>query len=254
MTIGSSGTSKFNFAEDHELKICDWFLSWGWGDNKIKIKKTGFIKSLNNNLLKKKRENVFLVTATIPRYSYWMYSIFVSRQWEDYLNDQFCFVENLNIEIAEKLNVRIHPNDYGWCQLERWNDRFPELKIDNGQKSILKEMYNCKVFISTYNATTFLEAFIMDLPTIIFWNPNHWELRDSAIPYFEELKKVGIFHESPESAACFLNKIWDDVDLWWNGPNVRKTLSTFKKQFCDNSENIVDKIEVSVKEIIADNN
>ena len=34
-------------------------------------------------------------------------------------------------------------------------------------------MKESKIYVSTYNATTYLEAFAINIPTIIFWNPKH---------------------------------------------------------------------------------
>jgi putative transferase (TIGR04331 family) len=69
---------------------------------------------------------------------------------------------------------------------------------------------------------------LMNIPTIIFWNPHYYELRDSAVPYFERLKRVGIFHVTPESAAQQLARVWDDVAAWWESQPVQAV----RKEFC----------------------
>ena len=71
----------------------------------------------------------------------------------------------------------------------------------------------------------------MNIPTVIFWNPNHWEIRDSAQPYFDELKEVGIFHETPESAAQHIISVWDDVEYWWSSKTVYKAVQKFCGRF-----------------------
>ena len=50
-----------------------------------------------------------------------------------------------------------------------------------------------RLVVSTYNGTTFLETMALNIPTVIFWNPKHWELRDKAIEDFEDLIKVFVF-------------------------------------------------------------
>jgi len=90
------------------------------------------------------------------------------------------------------------------------------------------------------------------VPTVIYWNPNHWELRDSAIPYFENLKQVGIFHETPESAARHVAEVWDGVGLWWDNPTVQNVLKSFKERYC-RADNMLERLEVSLKEIAAEN-
>lgn len=105
--------------------------------------------------------------------------------------------------------------------------------------------------ISTYNATTFLESFTMNVPTVIFWNPNHWELRDSAIPYFEDLMRVSIFHVTPESAARHVGSIWEDVEAWWMSPDVRAALDRFTRRYCDLPPDLLGRIERSLRDLIA---
>jgi len=116
--------------------------------------------------------------------------------------------------------------------------------------NISNQIRKSRIFVSTYNATTYLESFSMNIPTIIYWNVNHWELNNSAIPYFEALKRVGIFHATPESAALHINAIWDDVPKWWNSIEVRDAVEKFKNQFCHLSDNLVDNICDEVKGLI----
>ena len=72
----------------------------------------------------------------------------------------------------------------------------------------------------------------------------------SAIPFFEELKRVGIFHETPESAALYINNIWHDVPAWWNSSEVRRVVEVFKNQFCNSSEDFVNNIKAEMDSLI----
>ena len=192
------------------------------------------------------------MTCALPQNSYWMYSVFVSSQYLNYFDDQYKFVSTLPSPIRSKLTVRLFPIDWGWDQFSRWRTRFPDLKLDEGHSKINNLIRQSRLYISTYNATTFLEAFNMDVPTVIYWNPNHWELRDSAIPYFEELKRVSIFHETPESAAQHVAAIWDNVDDWWTSPEVREVLQCFSAQYCHNSDGLLDRVEGALNDVMTD--
>jgi putative transferase (TIGR04331 family) len=90
----------------------------------------------------------------------------------------------------------------------------------------------------------------MNTPTVIYWNPKHWELRDSAIPYFKELQRVRIFHETPESAARHLSAIWNDVDAWWTSPIEREVLEQFKKRYCHLPDNLLAHVEHALQEVL----
>ena len=253
---GFYGIGRWSFNEDHEIASSDCFLSWGWSESaQPKIRPTGRLKKKSRlGVQYINQPGAMLVTCIIPRQSYWMFSVVIATQWLDYFNDQCTFVRHLPAAIRDVLTVRLHSRDYGWDQVSRWRECFPALRLDAGQSDINSLIRRSRLYISTYNATTYLESFSMDVPTIIYWNPKQWELRDSAMPYFDELKRVGIFHESPESAARHVATIWDDVGAWWNSPEVRDVLARFKQRYCHFPGDLVSQAETALRDVIATTN
>ncbi len=249
---GHYGSGKRSFVEDHEIDICNSFLSWGWSDSaQSKVNPVGILTGIKSGNIRPAPVNgALLVTSVPPRYSYFMFSAVISSQWLEYFDDQCKFVNSLQAPIREQLTVRLYKNDYGWDQRLRWRENFKDLELDMGLSNIQKEMLKSKLCIGTYNATTYLESFALDIPTIIYWNANQWELRNSAVSFFEELMHVGIFHDTPESAANHVNRIWGNIDAWWNSIEVRNAVLRFSEQFCKIQENLVDKIEVELKQVI----
>jgi len=251
---GHYGVGRWSSTEEHEIDISDCFLSWGWTEpDEPKIRPLGQFNAKKelSGVSYAEKPGAMLVTASVPRYSYRMYSIMVSRQWLDYFEDQCVFVEHLPPQIRDALTVRLYPEDYGWDQAARWHDRFPGLGLDKGSSSIDDLIRRSRIYISTYNATTFLESFTMDVPTVIYWNPDHWELRDSAVPYFDDLKQVGIFHDKPESAARHVAAVWDDIDSWWRSPAVRAVLKRFRGHYCALPDEPLDSIEHALDQVTA---
>jgi len=246
---GYYGIGKWSFTEEHEIAISDAFLSWGWSDeNKPKVKPVGILKKmLPLNINHGIQPHLLLVNNINPIQSYHLYSCTISRQWLDYLNDQFRFVNSLTETLRNALIVRLHPQDLRWAPYCRWKDQFPAIQIDQGNADIMASIRISRIYVSTYNATTFLESLAMDVPTVIFWNPVHWELRNSAIPYFEELKRIGVFHETPESAAVHIDRVWNDVNVWWYRKDVREVLSCFKKTYCNIPMSLTQEIEETLK-------
>ncbi len=249
---GHYGVGRWSFAEEHEIAISDCYLSWGWTDAmQPKLKPIGQLKSKQPlGVRQSEQTGALLVTCALPQFSYWMYSVFVSRQWLDYFGDQCAFVEHLPAPVRNALTVRLFAHNYEWDQVPRWRERFPDLCLDEGTSNIDHLIRHSRLYIATYNATTFLESFTMNVPTVIFWNPQHWELRDSAIPYFDDLKRVGIFHETPASAARHVAQIWDDVDAWWNSAEVQGALGRFKARYCYLPNNMLDRVEQTLREIM----
>lgn len=72
------------------------------------------------------------------------------------------------------------------------------------------------------------KTFSANFPTILFWNPEHWELRSSAQSYFGKLRKVGILHDTPELAADKVNEISDNPTAWWQQTEIQAA----KDEFC----------------------
>ena len=247
---GLYGIGRWLFLEEHEIAISDCFLSWGWTEaRQPKVKSIGQLKAKHPLRVRHAEQSgALLVTCAMPRQSHWMRSAVVSCQWLDYFHDQCAFIKSLPAHIREVLIVRLFSQDYGWNQVSRWRDHFPNLPLDEGQSDINNLIRKSRLYISTYNATTYLESFTMNIPTVIYWNPSHWELRDSAIPYFEELKRVGIFHETPESAAHHVAAIWNDIDAWWSSPATREVLEHFKRRYCRLPDDLLDQVEAALHE------
>ena len=252
---GNYGMASWNFLENHEIAISDRYLTWGWShEDYSKIKPVGILKGFSGKYYFDKKGFALLVEMVLPRFSYWMYSTPVSSQVNRYLQDQYRFIQALPIRLRKQVLVRLFTEDYGWSQKKRWVDLFSELQIDDGIKPMSSLVSNSRLYISTYNATTYLESMSSNIPTIMFWNPNHWELRDSAIPFFEKLKSVGIFHETPESAAKQMTDIWDDVSGWWESTAVQTVRREFCERYAHNPEKPLNGMAKLFREIIADHN
>ena len=229
---GHYGLGRSYFTEEHERAISDRFLSWGWeegGHNKIKP--VGNLKMVGHRLGWDPEGYGLMVEMAMSRYSYHMFSAPVASQWLDYFEDQARFVAALPPKLREELRVRLFGQDFGWCQKQRWRNRFPKICLDDGIAPIASLIKKSRLYIATYNATTFLESLAMNIPTIIFWDPKHWELRPGAQPYFDRLKEAGIFHETPESAAAKVAEVWNDVPGWWNQPKIQEARAYFCYHF-----------------------
>lgn len=249
---GNMGTSAWADYERHQIIISDAFITWGWQDNQLYNKKLfpiGIIKPFNRNLTRDPEGPALIVGTTIPRFSYHMYSCPVASQWNAYFDDQFRFVNALPYHLRQQLIVRLYSSDYGWGQRQRWLDRFPNIGIDEGILPINSLMRKSRLYISTYNATTFLESLSINFPTIMFWNPKHWELRNTASTYFDQLKSVGIFHETPESAARQMTLVWDDIAGWWQSEPVQAARQHFCDVFARSSIKPLDVLEATLKNI-----
>ena len=170
-----------------------------------------------------------MVELTMPRYSYTLYAATVSGQWLDYFQEQQKFLATLPQYLRNKVLLRLNATDFGWDQLERWHDSGLDVSCDVGLTDIRALVRKSRLYISTYNATSYLQSLNWNMPTIIFWKPEHWEINEEVEPYFQMLIAADILHSSPEKAARHMIKVWDDIDTWWQSSAVQ----TARLKFCE---------------------
>ena len=240
---GGYGMNLWEFTEEHQIAICDRFFTWGWTEpGQTKLKPVGALKPTAHRPNRHRK----------PTKANHLVSWCVGSQWLAYFNEQCNFVSNLTETVRQALIVRLYPTDYGWDQAARWRDRFPTLQLDDGRSKIAHLIRDSRLIMGTFNGTIYLETISLKIPTVIFWNPQHSELRDSAIPYFEDLKRVGIFHESPDSAAKHVNSIWGNVNAWWQSPELQEVLERFSKRYCYTPGDLLNRVEAALRETIAE--
>jgi putative transferase (TIGR04331 family) len=232
---GMYGIAKFMAVQDYEISIADRFITWGWSIKNFdfNVRPASALRLIGLKGIKRFNPNGYCLLATLsePPRSHWLGSMPIGPQMEDYFNEQIKFAMNLSPVVRMELNVKIYPNDFDFNQALRWRNRVPTVSLIQENFSFRECLKNTKIFVATYNATTFLESLTMGVPTIIFWNPEHWELSKNAEPFFEKLRLASIFFDTPESAAEHLNEVWHDVSKWWNSAIVIDAVQQFIGEF-----------------------
>jgi putative transferase (TIGR04331 family) len=239
---GGGALHKYNGGTNFDLSIANRYLSPGNGTKGNNI--IGVGQLFNNQKYNKydKRGPALLVTVAMPRYSFDLRSMVIAGQMLGYFEDQFNFYNSLTDEIKNQLNVRLYVHDYGWNQKQRWLDRFPDVQIDKNRK-MNKAIRQSRLMIATYAATTYNETLASNIPTIIYWNPVHWELSKESDSLFDDLKRVGIFHTTPESAAKHVVKIWSDIDNWWYDSELQDIRKRYCRAFAHKPKGMIKKLK-----------
>ena len=236
---GSFFTSKFFWIENHQLKISDKMITWGYKD---KINKSIIplfnLKVAGKKLKYSKQGNLLLINNAVQRNPLPIASSFLGPQYLDYLNDQYKLIKKLNINVIKNLLVRPYPFDYGWNQTLRFKNLNLGIQFDK-QQDIIKSLKLSRLCLVNFNTTVFLETFNLNFPTIVLLNKKFDELRVSAKPYFDILERAGVLFYDPTLAANKINKIWENVEMWWNNQKVREALNIFCNKFARKSKNPV---------------
>ena len=248
LVIGQHGglfnMTRFSFSEDFQHSVADIWLSWA--DSCAPGKKGRSVGMFHDSAYRRvtadEKGGAVLVQMKIPRYTFHLNAVPQGTQWLGYFNDQKRFINALPEQLRADVTVRLFIKDYGWDQIERWKAEYPDINIDRGTRSMESAISENRLFIGTYNATTYLEAFSWNVPTLLFWNPTHWELNERAVEHFDRLKSVGIYHDTPESAARQMEKIWGDVKGWWLSEDVQAAVASFRQEYAKVLDRPVEKL------------
>ena len=86
----------------------------------------------------------------------------------------------------------------------------------------------------------------MNFPTIIFWNPSYWVLREDALSQFSMLEEADVYHRSGVSASLHLQRVLFDSGEWWTSPKTQAARDKFG--FC--YDTVADRSIESLKELL----
>jgi putative transferase (TIGR04331 family) len=232
------GNALWSANETHEKKVADRYFSWGWDDEKMpsitplsSVQLVGTQKRIRVD----GQGGILWLGLSRPRYSSWMASAPVSCEMLDYVEDQKIFLETLGSEPKNILTMRLFHTDYDWGVRERLMEGLSDLRFSDGSETMFQQLCESRLCIASYNATPILETISANFPTVAFWNFDHWELRKSERPYFDDMVRVGIFHDNPKSAASKVNEIYQDPMSWWLSPEVQESKNRFCHRFARTS-------------------
>ncbi len=234
---GGYGIFRFSAPELHESRVGNSFMAWGWADkekeslrNLPSPKLSSLLTGHSRKTRSREAETILLVATAHPRYLYRFHSTPVGSQWEDYFAWQFRFLAAASDQLRSMIVYQMYPNEFGHAIRKRISERFSEVQWGDG-RPMHKRLKRSRMVIIDNCATTFLEALTADVPTILFWDPQRWEVREEAAPYFEDLRKVGILWDSPEVAAKKMAAIYDDPWTWWESEAVQEVRRTFVDRY-----------------------
>ena len=119
--------------------------------------------------------------------------------------------------------------------ISRLRDSCPNLEVETWDVPFQESLRSCRLYVCDHFSTTFAEALAANKPTILFWDPKANALRPEAQSFYDLLRAQGILFDTPEAAAVAVNRVYDDVEAWWNEPERQKALQLFCHQFARNT-------------------
>lgn len=234
---GGYGQYHRTLIEYIERKTTDYYITWGWKDLKYKGAELLALSqpnlSLNMNRHKQTNQTAIWITVSIPKHVFRIQPYpCMADLLPLYLKNKRLFASSLNIQVRNNVVYRPYHYDYGWLNIEtKMIKKVSGIKIEYSRdfKSLIKGV---KLYICDYMGTGYMEALATNTPTVLFWDKELNCEREEAKPYFDELRRAEILFSDPVDAALHVNKIWDDVQVWWNGPIVQNARIKFMEAHC----------------------
>ena len=219
-----------------EMVATDRFLTWGWRDDSIE-KVPAFVFTIagrGGDPVPTPNGGLLLVENTVsPRYTP-EDSYFPHGQYQE---DQFSFVDELPDRIRDNLTVRLYGTHrtLAWNDQQRWRDRFSSVRLETGQVKFNKLVAQSRLTVYSYDSTGLLESLALNLPTMCFWRDGFNHVSPKAKPYYELLRKAGIFVDKPRCVASLVAVRWDAIHAWWNSDEVQVPRKAFCAQYARTS-------------------
>jgi len=210
--------------EEHERRIGDYFLAWGWADDRMRnsgnIVNPMFAQLENQRRHSSPGNTVLFVGTNQPRFLHRFQSGPVGSQWEDYFDWQHRFVGRVPGQLRASLSFRPYPFLYRHAGERRVRRSFPSVSWDSSP-GFYEKLTTARVAVVDHFGTVPLEALAANVPTILFWDPDRWEMRSEVKASFDQLREAEILWDSPEGAAEKLAKVYADPGDWWNSDHVQ---------------------------------
>jgi putative transferase (TIGR04331 family) len=227
--------------ETAELKIVDRWFGWGWPSS------NPVVAPLPNPKLSElnkhdywsnvgERHGLLLVATEHPMYPYWLLSIPLGDQYEEYIRWRIRFSNALSGNPRRNLVLRLFPDDQGWQQAARMQKSIPSVQLDDHSEPFLERLRAVRLAVFDHPTTTFLEALAYNTPSVLFWNAKHWEVRTDALPYLQQLRDAGILYDNPEDAAAKASQIYENPSTWWLSESVQQARKNFTNRYARGSD------------------
>jgi len=242
---GGYGLEPMLAFEDYETRVSDRFYTWGW-------KREGFdIRPLSPAIPHKKNNSpgkgILLNCLDLPKVPYRLMLVPVSVAVENIHQHTCSFLFHLSQR--RDIVIRPYPDDYGWGAEERMRNAAPFAMFDS-QSNSFSLFFQSALVVHNYLGTGWLETLGLNIPTICFYDPDAYLFREAAQVHIDSLKDVGILHHSGHDAARFITALGNDIDGWWNRPEVQDAREKFVEHYANFSPDWKQQWEIEFEEVL----
>lgn len=208
------------------------FFSWGWSEHGDYA---GRIHALPSPYLSKwagshreRREEMIFVGTFANLLAYRLDSVPQALQNLRHRRRKLEFFRRLSPAVAAHTWYRPYFLESGALEDGAFfREQCPELRFLEG--NLPRRLIGSRLLLVDHPITTLNFAMAANIPLVGLWEKEAWAFCRQAQPYFEALERVGVIFEDAAESADHVNRIWDDVEGWWNQPEIQIA----RKAWCD---------------------
>jgi len=171
-------------------------------------------------------------------------------QWMEHWDSHGRFLDALPDQLRRRIVLRPPPVDFGSGIQQRICDRYPSMAVDTCA-TFKHSVASSRMTVVETPGTAVLESLSMNAPTILYLDPDLWDIRDEAAPYIERLRLAEILWDSPEAAAAHVAAVYEDPELWWAQESVQTARMAFVERFALGRESWVRSWLTALREELA---
>ena len=234
---GGYGFARYYPWEEHEFSLSDKYMVWGWADQRMNgcqdlpcPKLAPLLDKPPTQPGSKQHAPVLLVAAAPRAYVHRFGTAPGGGHAEGIYDWQVRFMEAISPELRNSILYRGRPGEDGMKVRRRISRSLPDIQWDHGMP-FHKRLRRSRMAVIDHPTTTFLETLVANIPTVLFWDPQRWELRPESQPHFETLKDVGILWDDPEAAATKVESVYQDPWRWWGRPELQAVRRSFVDRY-----------------------
>lgn len=211
---------------DFEEVIADKKITWSKPHHRNQIQLPS--SKLADSRIISSRRYLSVVGYECPRYSFRVESCPKIGQMNIQFQMSCDFYNLLNESIKKNFRVKPYPND-GWNSALRYLNILGNDKVFVGG-SMQDFFSGARIIVCTYPQTTFSEALISGVPSILCYPKELWEIHPSMHSLLDQMHQAKIVFYDAAKAAEHINKIWSDPSAWWETVEVAAVRGRFLKE------------------------
>ncbi|HNX90583.1 MAG TPA: LIC12162 family protein [Candidatus Omnitrophota bacterium] len=223
--------SVFAFEKENKYK----FISWGWGQGRENTKDLPDpALSAIGQVSAKKNGTVLYVSFNDHVYPYSLSGYPGADGMEKYFDDQMFFLGMLGDDMKRKVRYRAARCDHGRGILARVK-AVSDLIGFAGEEKCTRLMGRASIVVVDHPMTAFIEALVMNVPLLLFWDRTLWRMNEEAKRYFDGFRKAGVLFDGPAAAASQLKEVYDDPASWWERKEIQEHRERFVNRYGQNN-------------------